>query len=175
MPNDEWTSLSRKKKHTGMTPEQIEKAQEILRQQAELVKWTPTKIAPPGKSPFGMDKSPSLFTKPKKRYPKKLDTQKFFDKYKDNKKLWINQKDQFTTLTKITMTLSDKLDLGYRNAPSYYTLENDGATYTCSDCKEKFEGSQMVKTFCPNGKSCTCCKECCDPDWLINAKYLGVI
>lgn len=90
--------MLKKQKHkkqngNGMTPAQILQAQEILESQAAKQLAKQTVIATPGKSPFAMDARVRFEKEPRKKYPRKLNTQKFHNKYQDNKILWKNGKD----------------------------------------------------------------------------------
>ena len=66
-----------------------------------------------------------------------------------------------------------QLEEGALNAPSYYSLKNDGAPMRCDSCGGYAPLSHFLMIFLPNGRNFAAHKECIFPEWLADAKDMG--
>lgn len=63
--------------------------------------------------------------------------------------------------------------LAQGSAPSYLHVPDDGAPFTCTECKRRDRG-HFVKPFTPDNKNQGLVHfDCLDPDWLAIAKDMG--
>jgi len=62
---------------------------------------------------------------------------------------------------------------GFHEAPSYYTLKNDGADMLCKECGVRDQASKFIKAYLPDGNSPVMHKPCVFDEWLEGAKNLG--
>lgn len=63
----------------------------------------------------------------------------------------------------------------FKQAPSFYSsLPDDGASMECSECGWKFNPTELIQTFTPDGSwPAVLCHECVDPWWLDHAVDMG--
>lgn len=57
--------------------------------------------------------------------------------------------------------------------PVYWSLPNDGAGFTCSDCRQKKSHKDVLLTQLSCGARSVMCKDCIDSTWLTLAKDMG--
>ena len=59
-----------------------------------------------------------------------------------------------------------------KDAPCYWELTDDGANFTCKDCKIASNAKEMYIVLTPNGIISTLHRNCIDGSWLQKAKKM---
>lgn len=58
------------------------------------------------------------------------------------------------------------------DAPCYWDVADDGASFRCSECVEYRLHSEVILTLTPDGRTKLLCRACVDDDWLAKARHM---